>query len=51
MMRNVKVLTDTLPSITYVDGTARVQTVNKYENRTLYNLLLKYKREQVFRSC
>ena len=40
MMRNVKVLTDTLPSITHVDGTARVQTVNKYENRTLYNLLL-----------
>ena len=40
MMRNVKVLTDSLPSITHFDGTARVQTVNKYENQTLYDLLL-----------
>lgn len=40
MMRNVKVLTDDLPAITHVDGTARVQTVNQKQNSMLYRLLL-----------
>ena len=40
MMRNVKVLDKKLTAITHIDGTARVQTVNKKENETLYSLLL-----------
>ena len=40
MMRNVKVLDKQLTAITHIDGTARVQTVNKKENETLYLLLL-----------
>ena len=40
MMRNVKVLDKGLTAITHFDGTARVQTVNKKENETLYSLLL-----------
>ncbi|MDB9699571.1 hypothetical protein OAA33_01450 [Candidatus Pelagibacter sp.] len=40
MMRNVKVLDKRLTAITHIDGTARVQTVNKKENETLYSLLL-----------
>jgi len=35
----VKVKTDTLPAITHVDGTCRVQTVTKEQNKHLYNLL------------
>ena len=40
MMRNVKVLDKQLTAVTHIDGTARVQTVNKKENETLYLLLL-----------
>ena len=28
-----------IPSVTHVDGTARVQTVNKYQNEIFYNLI------------
>ena len=44
MMRNVKVLDKKLCSITHYDGTARVQTVNKKENESLYKLLLEVKK-------
>ena len=40
MMRNVNVLDKRLVAITHVDGTARVQTVNKIQNKILYLLLL-----------
>ena len=40
MMRNVKVLDKKLAAIIHIDGTARVQTVNKKENEILYLLLL-----------
>ncbi|MBW3049875.1 hypothetical protein DNJ72_06920 [Prochlorococcus marinus XMU1403] len=40
MMRNVKVLDKRLTAVTHVDGTARVQTVNKDQNKNLYYLLL-----------
>tara|TARA_Y100001968_G_C19424538_1_gene753591 strand:- start:154 stop:1863 length:1710 start_codon:yes stop_codon:yes gene_type:complete len=40
MMRNVKVLDKRLIAVTHIDGTARVQTVNKKENKILYYLLL-----------
>tara|TARA_B100000787_G_scaffold168577_1_gene157605 strand:+ start:2288 stop:3982 length:1695 start_codon:yes stop_codon:yes gene_type:complete len=40
MMRNVKVLDKGLTAITHFDGTARVQTVNRNDNETLYLLLL-----------
>lgn len=32
------------PAITHIDGTARLQTVNKYENMLLYDLLHYYKK-------
>ena len=41
----VKVKTDTLPAITHVDGTCRVQTVTKEQNEHLYNLLDAYNRK------
>lgn len=34
-----------LPSITHIDGTARVQTVTKNQNEWLYNLLTLFKKE------
>ena len=40
MMRNVTVLTEKLPAITHVDGSARLQTVNREDNEPLYLLLL-----------
>ena len=40
MMRNVKVLDKRLVAINHIDGTARVQTVNKKQNKVLYSLLL-----------
>ena len=40
LMRNVKVLNKSLVAITHVDGTARVQTVNKKDNDHLYSLLI-----------
>ncbi len=33
-----------IPSVTHVDGTARVQTVNKYQNEIFYNLIKKFKK-------
>ena len=44
MMRNVKVLDKGLPAITHIDGTARVQTVNIKDNKTLYLLLQEVKK-------
>ncbi len=41
----VKVKTDTLPAITHVDGTCRVQTVTKEQNEHLYNLLDAFNRK------
>ena len=35
MMRNVKVLDKRLVAVTHADGTARVQTVDKTQNKTL----------------
>lgn len=38
-----RVLTDKLKAITHVDGTARVQSVNKNQNSKLYNLLRSFR--------
>ncbi len=44
MLLVAKVLNPKLiPSVTHVDGTARVQTVNKYQNKIFYNLIKKFK--------
>ena len=40
MMRNVTVLDKRLIGITHIDGTARVQTINRIQNPQLYALLL-----------
>ena len=32
-----------IPSVTHVDGTARVQTVNKHQNEIFYNLIKRFK--------
>ena len=45
MMRNVKVLDERLIAIKHFDGTARVQTVNKKQNKTLYLLLLEIEKK------
>ena len=45
MMRNVKVLHNTLPAVTHCDGTARVQTVNKRQNPILHDLLLEVEKK------
>jgi carbamoyltransferase len=34
---------DKLPSITHIDGTARVQTVTREQNELMYDLLTKFK--------
>jgi carbamoyltransferase len=39
MLRVVNVRSRSLPAITHVDGTARVQTVNRGQNERLYDLL------------
>jgi len=39
MLKICNVLTDNLPSITHVDGSARVQTVRKEDNPKFYSLL------------
>ena len=40
MMRNVKIIDNRLEAVKHIDGTARVQTVNKKQNKILYTLLL-----------
>src|SRR6056300_555516 len=42
MSRICKVKTDKVPGITHVDGTARIQTVNKNDNEKFYKLLLEF---------
>ena len=34
-----------IPSVTHVDGTARVQTVNKMQNKEFYNLIREFKKK------
>ena len=33
-----------IPAVTHVDGTARVQTVNKKQNKIFYNLIKEFKK-------
>ncbi|HET6253137.1 MAG TPA: carbamoyltransferase C-terminal domain-containing protein [Puia sp.] len=42
MLRVVPVLADTLPAVTHVDGSARVQTVNREQNAIFYDLLKEF---------
>ncbi len=39
MSRICKVKSDKIPGVTHVDGTARIQTVNKNFNGKFYNLI------------
>jgi carbamoyltransferase len=39
MSRIVPVISDKIPGVTHVDGTARIQTVNKKFNHHYYNLI------------
>jgi len=39
MLKICQVLTDELPSVTHVDGSARPQTLNREDNELLYDLL------------
>jgi len=39
MSRICKVKSDKVPGITHVDGTARIQTVNKQFNEKFYNII------------
>ncbi len=39
MSRIVPVISDKIPGVTHVDGTARIQTVNKELNKKYYNLI------------
>ena len=39
MSRICKVKSDKVPGITHVDGTARIQTVNKTDNEKFYNII------------
>jgi carbamoyltransferase len=48
MLRVIPVLVDSLPAITHVDGSARVQTVNKKQNPLFYKLLLALEEETGF---
>ena len=43
MMYAVDVKQDKIPSITHVDGTCRVQTVNKQQNEIYYNIINEFK--------
>jgi len=45
MMYTSKVLVNSLPSITHVDGTCRHQTVNKKQNESFYTLLDAFEKE------
>ena len=42
MSRICKVKSDKVPGITHVDGTARIQTVSKTDNKKFYKLLLEF---------
>ena len=42
MSRIVKVTSDKVPGITHVDGTARIQTVNKEQNEKFYDLISEF---------
>lgn len=44
MLKICNVLTDNLPSITHVDGTARVQTVKKEDNPKFYEILREFEK-------
>tara|TARA_E500000178_G_scaffold938_2_gene1051 strand:- start:12477 stop:14642 length:2166 start_codon:yes stop_codon:yes gene_type:complete len=44
MLLIAKVKKKTIPSVTHVDNTARVQTVNKYTNEKFYNLIQEFKK-------
>ena len=48
MMRNVKIIDKKLVAISHIDGTARVQTVNENQNKTLYSLLLEVEKRTGF---
>ena len=48
MMRNVGVHSRHLPAVTHVDGSARLQTVNKEDNKVLYSLLLEVEKQTGF---
>lgn len=39
MSRIMPVKSDQIPGVTHVDGTARIQTVNKQQNERFYNLI------------
>jgi predicted NodU family carbamoyl transferase len=43
MLYTFKTSTDTLPAVTHVNKTARIQTVSSETNRSLYNLLTAFK--------
>jgi carbamoyltransferase len=42
MSRIMPVITDTIPGVTHVDGTARIQTVTREFNERYYNLILAF---------
>ena len=42
MSRICKVKSDKVPGITHVDGTARIQTVNKKFNEKFYNIIKEF---------
>lgn len=42
MLRVVRVKSDRIPAVTHVDGSGRVQTVNREENQRLYDLLQRF---------
>lgn len=48
MLRVVRVLVDSLPAITHVDGSARVQTVSRKQNPLFYELLAALEKESGF---
>ena len=44
MMRSAKVLDKRLCAVTHVDGSARVQTINRKDNQKLHSLLLEFEK-------
>lgn len=44
MLRVARVLKNSVPAITHVDGTARVQTIGKEDNPNYYNLIESFRR-------